>query len=327
MRLAIGENIKVIRKSKDITQEQLAEMLGVSCQSVSRWELGVCYPDMELLPALAEIFEVSVDELIQVKTETKENIGKNKVDVIVDTALKGIGVAMGITGTEVSKDAANMILTDDNFSTIVKAVITGRNVYRNIKNSIRYLLSGNFAGILCVLSCSILMLPTPFYPVHLLFMNLITDSLPAIAIGMEASRNDVLKEKPRSSNDSILNKPAFIQIGFEGIVIAISTMIAFMIGLKVNTLNASTMAFATICLARLLHGFNCRGEQKIYKLGFFSNKSSIWAFVIGFTLLHIILFVPFMHELFMIEPVSLQQLLTIYLLSLLPTFIIQLSKK
>lgn len=238
-----------------------------------------------------------------------------------------IGVAMGITGTEVSKDAANMILTDDNFSTIVKAVITGRNVYRNIKNSIRYLLSGNFAGILCVLSCSILMLPTPFYPVHLLFMNLITDSLPAIAIGMEASRNDVLKEKPRSSNDSILNKPAFIQIGFEGIVIAISTMIAFMIGLKVNTLNASTMAFATICLARLLHGFNCRGEQKIYKLGFFSNKSSIWAFVIGFTLLHIILFVPFMHELFMIEPVSLQQLLTIYLLSLLPTFIIQLSKK
>lgn len=238
-----------------------------------------------------------------------------------------IGVAMGITGTEVSKDAANMILTDDNFSTIVKAVITGRNVYRNIKNSIRYLLSGNFAGILCVLSCSILMLPTPFYPVHLLFMNLITDSLPAIAIGMEASRNDVLKEKPRSSNDSILNKPAFIQIGFEGIVIAISTMIAFMIGLKVNTLNASTMAFATICLARLLHGFNCRGEQKIYKLGFFSNKSSIWAFVIGFTLLHIILFVPFMHELFMIEPLSLQQLLTIYLLSVLPTFIIQLSKK
>lgn len=105
-----------------------------------------------------------------------------------------IGVAMGITGTEVSKDAANMILTDDNFSTIVKAVITGRNVYRNIKNSINYLLSGNFAGIICVFVASLLLLPTPFFPVHLLFMNLITDSLPAIAIGMESGRNDVLKK-------------------------------------------------------------------------------------------------------------------------------------
>lgn len=117
-----------------------------------------------------------------------------------------IGVAMGITGTEVSKDAASMILTDDNFSTIVKAVITGRNVYRNIKNSINYLLSGNFAGILCVFIASLLLLPTPFFPVHLLFMNLITDSLPAIAIGMETGKNGVLKEKPRSSSDSILNK-------------------------------------------------------------------------------------------------------------------------
>ena len=113
---------------------------------------------------------------------------------------------MGITGTEVSKDAASMILTDDNFSTIVKAVITGRNVYRNIKNSINYLLSGNFAGILCVFIASLLLLPTPFFPVHLRFMNLITDSLPAIAIGMETGKNGVLKEKPRSSSDSILNK-------------------------------------------------------------------------------------------------------------------------
>ena len=129
-----------------------------------------------------------------------------------------IGVAMGITGTEVSKDAASMILTDDNFSTIVKAVITGRNVYRNIKNSINYLLSGNFAGIICVFIASLLLLPTPFFPVHLLFMNLITDSLPAIAIGMEASRNDVLKEKPRNSNDSILNKQTLSQISYEGIM-------------------------------------------------------------------------------------------------------------
>ena len=315
-----------IAKKIGIFEEGDLCLEGSALAAMSEEELDKKLPHISVYARVAPEHKIRIVKAWQKRGDIVAMTGDGVNDA---PALKqsDIGVAMGITGTEVSKDAANMILTDDNFSTIVKAVITGRNVYRNIKNSIRYLLSGNFAGILCVLSCSILMLPTPFYPVHLLFMNLITDSLPAIAIGMEASRNDVLKEKSRSSNDSILNKPAFIQIGFEGIVIAISTMIAFMIGLKVNTLNASTMAFATICLARLLHGFNCRGEQKIYKLGFFSNKSSIWAFVIGFTLLHIILFVPFMHELFMIEPVSLQQLLTIYLLSLLPTFIIQLSKK
>ena len=238
-----------------------------------------------------------------------------------------IGVAMGITGTEVSKDAANMILTDDNFATIVKAVVTGRNVYRNIKNSIRYLLSGNFAGILCVLVCSLFMLPTPFYPVHLLFMNLITDSLPAIAIGMEAGRNDVLKEKPRSSTDSILNKEAFMQIGFEGVIIAVASMIAFMLGLKVNAMCASTMAFATICLSRLLHGFNCRSDQSLLKIGLLSNQMSVIAFFVGFGLLHFILFVPFMHGLFMIEPLMMNQLFIVYGLTLATMLVIQLTKK
>lgn len=237
-----------------------------------------------------------------------------------------IGVAMGITGTEVSKDAASMILTDDNFSTIVKAVITGRNVYRNIKNSINYLLSGNFAGILCVFIASLLLLPTPFFPVHLLFMNLITDSLPAIAIGMETGKNGVLKEKPRSSSDSILNKQTVLQITFEGIIIAICTMCAYLFGLKQDPLVASTMAFATICLARLLHGFNCRSNLPLTKIGFYTNRSSIYAFLIGFSLLHVILFVPFMHSLFMIQTISITQLFVIFAFALIPTIIIQTKK-
>ena len=237
-----------------------------------------------------------------------------------------IGVAMGITGTEVSKDATSMILTDDNFSTIVKAVITGRNVYRNIKNSINYLLSGNFAGILCVFIASLLLLPTPFFPVHLLFMNLITDSLPAIAIGMETGKNGVLKEKPRSSSDSILNKQTVLQITFEGIIIAICTMCAYLFGLKQDPLVASTMAFATICLARLLHGFNCRSNLPLTKIGFYTNRSSIYAFLIGFSLLHVILFVPFMHSLFMIQTISITQLFVIYAFALIPTIIIQTKK-
>ncbi|MGL6099643.1 MAG: cation-translocating P-type ATPase, partial [Fusobacteriaceae bacterium] len=117
-----------------------------------------------------------------------------------------IGIAMGITGTEVSKDAASMILTDDNFSTIVKSVVIGRNLYANIKNSIRFLLSGNTAGILAVFYASLMGLPVIFAPVHLLFINLLTDSLPAIAIGMEPSRGNVLNEKPREANASLLNR-------------------------------------------------------------------------------------------------------------------------
>ena len=237
-----------------------------------------------------------------------------------------IGVAMGITGTEVSKDAASMILTDDNFSTIVKAVITGRNVYRNIKNSINYLLSGNFAGILCVLITSILMMPTPFFPVHLLFMNLITDSLPAIAIGMEANSDNVLKEKPRKSGDSILNKLTLMQVGFEGFVIALSTMAIYMIGRETSPAMASTLAFATICLARLLHGFNCRSNQPLHKIGFLSNKTSIIAFFVGFALLHIVLFVPALSGIFMVTAISAKQLLMIYGFALAPSIVVQIKK-
>ena len=138
-----------------------------------------------------------------------------------------IGVAMGITGSEVSKDAASMILTDDNFATIVKAIITGRNVYTNIKNSIIYLLSGNLSAIICVFSyiiCNFYQLL--FLPVHLLFINLITDSLPAIAIGMEKGSDEILKQKPRGSGDSLLNKRQILQVSFEGIIICIFTMLA-----------------------------------------------------------------------------------------------------
>lgn len=171
-----------------------------------------------------------------------------------------------------------------------------------------------------------MMLPTPFFPVHLLFMNLITDSLPAIAIGMEKSRNDVLKEKPRNANDSILNKKTMAQIGYEGIIIGLSTMCAYLMGLKGDPLTASTMAFATICLARLLHGFNCRSDQPLYKIGIFSNRSSVGAFLVGFALLHIILFVPALHSLFMIHDITIVQLFCIYGFALVPTLIIQLKK-
>lgn len=298
---------------------------GYELDKMSEEELDEKLPHISVYARVAPEHKIRIVKAWQKRGDIVAMTGDGVNDA---PALKqsDIGVAMGITGTEVSKDAANMILTDDNFSTIVKAVITGRNVYRNIKNSINYLLSGNFAGILCVFIASLLLLPTPFFPVHLLFMNLITDSLPAIAIGMETGKNGVLKEKPRSSSDSILNKQTVLQITFEGIIIAICTMCAYLFGLKQDPLVASTMAFATICLARLLHGFNCRSNLPLTKIGLFTNRSSIYAFLIGFSLLHIILFVPFMHSLFMIQTISITQLFVIYAFASIPTIIIQTKK-
>lgn len=298
---------------------------GYELDKMSEEELDEKLPHISIYARVAPEHKIRIVKAWQKRGDIVAMTGDGVNDA---PALKqsDIGVAMGITGTEVSKDAASMILTDDNFSTIVKAVITGRNVYRNIKNSINYLLSGNFAGILCVFIASLLLLPTPFFPVHLLFMNLITDSLPAIAIGMETGKNGVLKEKPRSSSDSILNKQTVLQITFEGIIIAICTMCAYLFGLKQDPLVASTMAFATICLARLLHGFNCRSNLPLTKIGFYTNRSSIYAFLIGFSLLHVILFVPFMHSLFMIQTISITQLFVIYAFALIPTIIIQTKK-
>lgn len=238
-----------------------------------------------------------------------------------------IGVAMGITGTEVSKDAAAMILADDNFATIIKAVANGRNVYRNIKNSIKFLLSGNMAGIISVLYTSLMGLPVPFAPVHLLFINLLTDSLPAIAIGMEPAEKDLLAEAPRNPKTGILTKDFMITILTQGGIIAVCTMIAFHMGLSGgDTGIASTMAFSTLTLARLFHGFNCRSKHNIFRLGFSSNWYSLGAFAAGVCLLGLVMFVPFLQKLFSVTPLSSAQMGEVCLLAVIPTVIIQVSK-
>lgn len=238
-----------------------------------------------------------------------------------------IGVAMGITGTEVSKDAASMILADDNFATIIKAVANGRNVYKNIKNAIQFLLSGNMAAILAVLYTSLAGLPVPFEPVHLLFINLLTDSLPAIAIGMEPAGRDLLSMKPRNPKEGILTKDFMLKLLLQGGLIAICTMTAFYLGLNQGgAAVASTMAFATLTLARLFHGFNCRSSHSIFKIGFSGNWYSLGAFGAGVLLLGIVVFVPFMESLFSVSPLSGMQIGVICGLALIPTVIIQLFK-
>lgn len=236
-----------------------------------------------------------------------------------------IGIAMGITGTEVSKDAASMILTDDNFATIVKAVANGRNVYTNIKNSIQFLLSGNLAGILVVMITSLFGLPLPFTAVQLLFINLLTDSLPALAVNMEKPTGDLLNQKPRSPKEGILTKDFLQTLGIQGALIAVATMAAFYLGMQINNGMACTMAFATLCLARLFHGFNCRGSRSIFRLP--SNPYSVGAFFVGTLLLMLVLFVPALHGLFDIDnALTLTNIGQIVGLAFAPTLLIQLSR-
>ncbi len=240
-----------------------------------------------------------------------------------------IGVAMGITGSEVAKDASSMVLTDDNFATIVKAVENGRNLYQNIKNAIQFLLSGNTAGILAVLYAYLVGLNVPFAPVHLLFINLLTDSLPAIALGVEPHNKNVMNEKPRSINTPIMTKSFLKDVVLQGLVIAVFTMTAYYIGNRQGgAALASTMAFATLCLSRLFHGFSCKSKKAVLLTKRLFDNLYLWgAFFIGFILLNVVLLLPALKTFFVVTSVNITMLLTIYALSFGSMIAIQLFKK
>ena len=315
-----------IAKQIGIFEEGDIALSGVELDKMSDEELAEKLEHVSVYARVSPEHKIRIVDAWQKKGKIVSMTGDGVNDA---PALKkaNIGVAMGITGTEVSKDAAAMILTDDNFATIVKAVTNGRNVYANIKNAIKFLLSGNMSGILSVLYTSLFALPIPFEPVHLLFINLLTDSLPAIAIGMEPPREDLLNQKPRNPKESIMTKDFMLTLLVQGAIIGAFVMAAYHIGLaQSGAALASTMAFATLTLARLFHGFNCRADASIFKLGLRSNIYSILAFLAGLLLLNAVLFIPAFHGLFMIADLTAGDVGMIYLLAFLPTVIIQLYK-
>lgn len=237
-----------------------------------------------------------------------------------------IGVAMGITGTQVSKDAASMILMDDNFATIIKSVANGRAIYANIKNAIKFLLSGNLAAIITVLITALLGMPAPFTAVQLLFINLLTDSLPAIAISMEKADKSLLRDKPRNSKASFLDKKMSLGVLSGGVLISIVVTVAYLIGLTVSSGLACAMAFTSLCIARLFHGFNCRGDKPITKLGILSNKFMLLAFGAGIAFLSCAVFIPVINVLFGTSAILPTHFAISVLLGFAPTLIIQIIK-
>lgn len=316
-----------IAKRIGILQDESEACEGAVIENMSDEELK------DFVEGISVYARVSPEHKIRIVRawQDKGNIVAMTGDGVNDApALKqaDIGVAMGITGSEVSKDAAAMVLTDDNFATIVKAVENGRNIYKNIKSAIQFLLSGNFGAILAVLYASITALPVPFAPVHLLFINLLTDSLPAIALGLEPHSQEVMDEKPRPMNESILTKDFLIKIGTEGLSIGVTTMIAFLIGYHgENALLGSTMAFATLCSARLFHGFNCKSDRPVvFSKRVIDNKWLIGAFLLGIALITAVVMIPGLHNIFQVQTLNIAQLLTVYGLAAVNIPIIQILK-
>lgn len=331
-----GIRTVMITGDHKVTATAIAKRIGIFGEG----DLAVSGPELEQmtdeeldrkLTHIAVYARVSPEHKIRIVTawQRRGQIVAMTGDGVNDApALKkaDIGVAMGITGTEVSKDAAAMILADDNFATIVNAVTNGRGVYENIKNVIGFLLSGNMAGIFCVLYASLMALPAPFAAVHLLFINLLTDSLPAIAIGMEPAGSDLLNRKPRDPKEPLLSGDLVKRIGLQGLLIAVPVMTAFYLGYQTGTAEAMTMAFATLTLARLFHGFNCREDRSILRMGLSGNPASLAAFGVGVLLLLAVLLIPALHGLFLVADLTLAQLGMILGLAVLPTLCIQITR-
>lgn len=331
-----GIRTVMITGDHKVTATAIAKRIGIFGEG----DLAVSGPELEQmtdeeldrkLTHIAVYARVSPEHKIRIVTawQRRGQIVAMTGDGVNDApALKkaDIGVAMGITGTEVSKDAAAMILADDNFATIVNAVTNGRGVYENIKNVIGFLLSGNMAGIFCVLYASLMALPAPFAAVHLLFINLLTDSLPAIAIGMEPAGSDLLNRKPRDPKEPLLSGDLVKRIGLQGLLIAVPVMTAFYLGCRTGTAEAMTMAFATLTLARLFHGFNCREDRSILRMGLSGNPASLAAFGVGVLLLLAVLLIPALHGLFLVADLTLAQLGMILGLAVLPTLCIQITR-
>lgn len=316
---AIAKQIGIYRKGDQT-------VTGLELDQMSDQELDAQIEHISVYARVSPENKIRIVEAWQKKGQIVSMTGDGVNDA---PALKkaDIGVAMGITGTEVSKDAASMILGDDNFATIIKAVANGRNVYRNIKNAIGFLLSGNMAGILVVLYTSLRGLAIPFQPVHLLFINLLTDSLPALAIGMEPPEDDLLAVKPRDPKEGILTRGFCLQILVQGFLIGLFTIFAYHIGFIINHATAMTMAFSTLSLARLFHGFNCRSKHSIFELGFRRNWYSLGAFCIGVLLLGTVLVIPALHGIFEVAPMFPALYGLIFSMAVIPTILIQIYKR
>lgn len=239
-----------------------------------------------------------------------------------------IGIAMGKNGTDVAKNAADMILTDDNFVTIVEAVKNGRHIYENIKKAVHFLLATNVGEIVAIFFGLLLGLDTPLLAIHLLWINLVTDSLPAIALGMEPMDKNIMKTKPKAANQSLFADGLWGKIFVEGAMIGILTLLAFSIGNKYYGLTvARTMAFTSLSLLELVHSINVKTDHSIFKTSIFNNLYLVGAIILGTILQVVVTAIPAVCKVFEVTGLNLSQWVMVIVISILPIILVELQKK
>lgn len=239
-----------------------------------------------------------------------------------------IGIAMGKTGTDVAKNASDMILADDNFVTIVEAVKEGRHIYDNIKKAVHFLLATNIGEIVAIFVGLLIGLDTPLLAIQLLWINLVTDSLPAIALGLEPIDKNIMNKKPKKSSESIFAGGLWGSIFVEGMMIGILTLFAFAIGNNKYGIEVGrTMAFFTLSALELVHSINVRSEESIFRIGIFSNIYLVGAFIIGIMLQFLVIAIPSLAKIFESVPLNLTQWIYVAVISILPLILIELQKR
>lgn len=312
-----------IAKEIGIYKDDDLALTGKELDELSQNELENKIEKISVYARLNPTQKIRIVEAWQGKSKVVAMTGDGVNDALA-LANADVSIAMG-NGTEVAKDASSLILVDNNFNTIVKSISNGRKIFLNIQNAIRFLISGNFAAILIVLITSFLKLPIPFLAIHLLFINLLTDSLPAIAIGMQEYNDDLLNNKPRNKNKGFIDKRLLAKILFEGILIFISCFCGYLKGLKINIETARTMAFSILCIARLFHSINCATRGSLFKIDKI-NKYLICSFIIGLLLINCVLFIPYLKNIFIISELDNNMILSLYAYSILPSLIFQFIK-
>ena len=239
-----------------------------------------------------------------------------------------IGIAMGKGGTDVAKNASDMVLTDDNFVTIVEAVKQGRNIYDNIKKAVHFLLATNIGEIVAIFVGLLLGIKSPLLAIQLLWVNLVTDSLPAIALGLEKEESNIMNRLPRNPRKSLFADGLWGKITTEGVMIGMLTLVAFSIGNNLYSIEVGrTMAFLSLGILELVHSFNIKGEESIFKTGLFENRYLVGAFVLGTLLQVVVVLISPLAQIFDVVPLNSVQWLMTAIISILPVVIVELQKK
>ena len=319
-----------IAKELGIAQDESQAMEGSELNDKSEEEIRQIVKEKRIFARVSPQNKVQLVNALQANGEIVAMTGDGVNDA---PAIKNadIGISMGITGTDVAKDTADMILVDDNFATIVNAVEEGRVIFSNIKKFVSFLLSCNIAEVLIVFLSILIGLPNPLTPIQLLWLNLVTDAFPALALGVEPAEADIMDREPRDPSESITSGRTGKNIIIQSIAITVAVLIAYILGLKYifpgNIEGAHTMVFATLITSELLRSFSVRSERyTLNELGWFSNQNLVKATILSFALLLVVMYIPFLRNLFELELIT-WQWIPILILAFIPLLVGEIRKK